>query len=33
VIVGSSPEKLDEFRRSESKKFGALIKARGIKLE
>ena len=33
VIVGSSPEKLDEIRKTESDKLGALVKAKGIKLE
>ena len=33
VIVASTPARLDEIRKSEGEKFGALIKARGIKLE
>ncbi len=33
VIYGSSPEKLDELRKTEREKFGTLIKSRGIKLE
>ena len=33
VIVGSTPDRLDDVRKTESEKFGTLIKAKGIKLE